>query len=65
MSILRDVCVRNLHLLMHYVTFNLVQECGVEASLVRVWVGLDPQEHLLQVFGKALDAAADAIYNTS
>eukprot|EP01043_Picozoa_sp_COSAG02_P049511 COSAG02_NODE_4978_length_4758_cov_20.123739_5_plen_51_part_00 len=48
---------------MHDVTCNLAQECGVEASLVRVWVGLDPQDHLLQVFGKALDAAADAVYN--
>ena len=35
----------------------------MEASLVRVWVGLDPKEHLLQVFGEALDVAADAVYN--
>ena len=42
---------------------KLSQECGVEASLVRVWIGLDPKEHLLQVFGEALDVAADAVYN--
>ncbi len=64
-SILREDIVSNRHLLMHGVAFNLAQECGVEASLVRVWVGLDPQEHLLQVFGKALDAAADAVYNNA
>jgi cystathionine beta-lyase/cystathionine gamma-synthase len=29
-----------------------------------VWVGLDPQEHLLKVFDQALDAAAAALYNT-
>ena len=50
-------------MLAHYTELEWAAQCGVAASLVRVWVGLDPEEHLLQVFGKALDAAADAVYN--
>ena len=45
-------------LLAHYHELDWAASCGVEASLVRVWVGLDPPEHLLEVFGSALDAAA-------
>jgi cystathionine gamma-synthase len=50
-------------LLAHYTELDWAADCGVEASLVRVWVGLDPQEHLLQVFGNALDTAAEAAYS--
>ena len=36
-------------LLAHYGELDWAKSCGVEANLVRVWVGLDPTEHLLQV----------------
>jgi cystathionine gamma-synthase len=47
-------------LLAHYNELAWAADCGVEANLVRVWVGQDPPEHLLRVFGAALDKAAAA-----
>jgi len=49
-------------LLAHYGELDWAKSCGVEANLVRVWVGLDPTDHLLQVFGHALDVAAAEVY---
>jgi cystathionine gamma-synthase len=44
-------------LLAHYSELDWAAECGVEAHLLRVSVGLEPQQDLLQRFAKALDVA--------
>ena len=43
--------------LAHYNELEWCRDCGVEPSLVRVWVGLDPAEHLIDIFSRALDKA--------
>lgn len=44
--------------LAHYDELEWCKQCGVEPSLVRVWVGLDPIEHLLEIFSLALDKSS-------
>jgi cystathionine gamma-synthase len=45
-------------ILAHYHELDWAESCGVDPNLVRIWVGLDPAEHLVETFSAALNAVS-------